>query len=163
MGFFSATPATPEQARLRSERALAKAAQNGVDVRGALAGGHTLDGGANVYLVVFADRLELISTGQVGGVLSSGAGRETLPLTGVTGVRSRDRLLRGVLLIETAGATVEFAADKALAAYLCEVIAKRLAAGPDDSTGALLRHLAELHAAGVLTDEEYAAKRAGLL
>ena len=163
MGLFSGSPATPGQGRERSERALTKAAQNGVDVRGALAAGHSLDGGANVYLLVFPDRLELVSTGQVGGVFRSGAGRVTVPLSDVAGVTSRDRLLRGVLAVETAAATLEFATDKAVAAHLRDVIDKRRTAGPGDEAGALLRHLAELHAAGVLTDEEYAAKRAGLL
>lgn len=158
MGFFS-RPADPAETSARAERARAKAAQAGVDVRGALAVGHMNDGGAGVYLLVFPDRLELVSTGQPG--FRTGAGRSSIPLARVGGVSSRDGLIRGVLIIEVDGRPVELRTDKAVVPHLREVIASRLAAGPADHP--LLRHLAELHAAGLLTDEEYASKRAGLL
>ncbi|MEU4695160.1 SHOCT domain-containing protein [Actinoplanes sp. NPDC023714] len=148
-----------DEARARAERARAKAVKAGIDVRGALGVGHMLDGGASVYLLVFADRLELISTGQMG--LRTGAGRSVIPLASITGVATRKRLLRGALLIEIGGTTVEFTTDRAVVPLLRELIEARLTAGP--VANPLLKSLDELHAAGLLTDEEYAAKRDGLI
>ncbi|WP_433831482.1 SHOCT domain-containing protein [Actinoplanes sp. CA-015351] len=155
MGLF----AEKGDARARAERARGRAAQAGIDVAGALAVGHMVDGGASVYLLVFPDRLELVSTGQMG--FRTGAGRSVIALGDISGVSVRDGLIRGVLLVALGGNTVEFSTDKALAGHLCQVIEERLAAGPVENP--LLRNLAELHAAGLLTDAEYEEKRAGLL
>jgi hypothetical protein len=139
-------------------KALRRASQHSVDTAGALAVAHTRDGGLDLYLLVYPDRLVLASTG---GLLRTGAGRETVPLTAVDRVTARDRLFRSSVEISTAGNTVSFGADRATAAYLAALIRHRMSAHPDNS--ALLNHLAELHAAGVLDDSEYAAKRAALL
>ncbi|BBH68712.1 hypothetical protein ACTI_53970 [Actinoplanes sp. OR16] len=159
MGLFSGGVAGADEVRARADRARAKAVKAGIDVRGALGVGHMANGGASVYLLVFPDRLELVSTGQMG--FRTGAGRSVIPLTSISRVRSKNQLLRGALLIDVDGATVEFTTDKAVAPLLRELIASRLAAGP--VVNPLLKNLDELHAAGLLTDEEYAAKRAGLL
>ncbi|WP_229073440.1 SHOCT domain-containing protein [Actinoplanes sp. DH11] len=160
MGLFSGKPVSAAEARARAERARHRAAQAGVDVRAALAVGHMTDGGASVYLLVLPDRLELVSTGQLG--FRTGAGRSAIPFASVAGVSCRDRLLKGALLLEVDGTTVEFVTDRAVAGHLRDVIEARLTGVPAPSE-ALLRNLAELHEAGVLSDEEYAAKRAGLL
>jgi hypothetical protein len=143
----------------RMERARAKAAQAGVDVRGALAVGHMVVGGASLYLVVFPDRLEMISTGQLG--FRSGAGRSVIPMSSIGAVSARNRLLHGALLIDVDGTTVEFNTDRAVVPLLRDVIESRRGAAPADNP--LLRNLDELHAAGLLTDDEYREKRAGLL
>ena len=148
MGLF----AEKGDGRARAERA-------GIDVVGALAVGHMVDGGASVYLLVFPDRLELVSTGQMG--FRTGAGRSVIPLGDVSAVAVRDGLFRGILLVGVGANTIEFSTGKAVAGHLCRVIEERLAAGPVQNP--LLRNLAELHAAGLLTDAEYEAKRAGLL
>ncbi|GAA1624233.1 SHOCT domain-containing protein [Actinoplanes couchii] len=139
-------------------RALAKARRAGVDVAGALAVAHTRTGGADLYLLVLPDRLELASPGTLMG---TGAGRERIPLADVTRVTARDRLFRSSLEITTAAATVSFPADRETAAYLTALISRRRTATPDNT--ALLENLAALHTAGILTDEEYATKRAALL
>ncbi|BAL88654.1 hypothetical protein AMIS_34340 [Actinoplanes missouriensis 431] len=159
MGLFSGRAAGTDEGRARAERARGKAAQAGVDVRGALAVGHMLDAGASVYLLIFPDRLELVSTGQIG--LRTGAGRSTIPLDQVGGVSARDGLLRGILMIDVGGTTVEFTTHRAAAEHLRALIAERL--GKPAPSADLLRNLEELHRAGVLSDEEYRAKRAGLL
>ncbi|GIE75376.1 hypothetical protein Aph02nite_13260 [Actinoplanes philippinensis] len=139
-------------------QALDRARRNSVDTSGALAVAHTRDSGSDLYLIVYPDRIELASTG---GLLRTGAGREQLPFTAIDSVTARDRLIRSVLEITTGGATLSFSAGRSTAAYLAGLIRSRMTAAPDNT--ALLNHLAELHAAGVLTDDEYAAKRATLL
>lgn len=139
-------------------RALAKAQRAGVDTAGALAVAHTRTGGADLYLLIHPDRLELACPGTLMG---TGAGREQIALTEITQVTARDRLFRSSLEITTAATTVSFPAGRATAAYLADLLIRRRSASPDNS--ALLTHLAALHAAGVLSDAEYATKRAGLL
>ncbi|GGN71888.1 hypothetical protein GCM10010112_39570 [Actinoplanes lobatus] len=142
-------------------RALAKAQRNSVDTSGALAVAHTRDGGADLYLLVYPDRLELASTGTL---MRAGAGRERIPLAAVTSVTAHRGLLRSRIDIETGGHTVSFGTDRPTAPYLADLIQQRLAgtpAAPDNT--ALLHHLTELHAAGLLTDDEYATKRDNLL
>jgi hypothetical protein len=139
-------------------QALARARRHSVDTTGALAVAHTRDGGTDLYLLVYPDRLELASTG---GLMRTGAGREQVPLTAVTDVTARDRLIRSSVEITTGGATLAFSTDRRTAAYLTALIRGRMTATPDNT--ALLNHLTELHTAGVLTDDEYAAKRAALL
>ncbi|GAA4951684.1 SHOCT domain-containing protein [Actinoplanes utahensis] len=139
-------------------RALDKARRNGLDVTGTLAAAHTRDGGAELYLLVYPDRLELASTGNL---MRTGAGRERIPLTDITSVTARDRLFRSSLEIGVGGHMVSFTTDRPTAAYLADLIDRRRTAAPD--TSALLHKLAELHAAGLLTDAEYAAKRATIL
>ncbi|MFC4069424.1 SHOCT domain-containing protein [Actinoplanes subglobosus] len=138
-------------------QALDRARRHSVDTTGALAVAHTRTGGTDLYLLVYPDRLELASTG---GLMGTGAGRERVPLTTVDRVTARDRLIRSSVEIDTGGTTVSFSADRRTAAYLAALIRDRMTAAPDNS--ALLGHLAELHAAGILTDDEYAAKRAAL-
>ncbi|WP_430789004.1 SHOCT domain-containing protein [Actinoplanes sp. G11-F43] len=139
-------------------RALAKAQRAGVDAAGALAVAHSRTGGADLYLLIYPDRLELASPGTLMG---TGAGRERIPLSTVTQVTARDRLFRSSLEITAAGNTLSFPVDRPAAAHLAALITRRRSAAPDNS--ALLEQLAALHTAGVLTDEEYAEKRATLL
>ncbi|MBW6434399.1 hypothetical protein KZ829_11705 [Actinoplanes hulinensis] len=139
-------------------RALAKAQRNSVDTSGALAVAHSRDGGADLYLLVYPDRLELASTGTL---MRAGAGRERIPLTAVTSVTAHRGLLRSRIDIETGGHTVSFGTDRPTAPYLADLI-QRCRTGTPDNT-ALLHHLTELHAAGLLTDDEYATKRDNLL
>jgi hypothetical protein len=146
----------------RCVQALARARRHSVDTTGALAVAHTRDGGTDLYLLVYPDRLELASAGSL---MRTGAGRERVPLTAVDRVTARDRLIRSSVEIETGGHALSFSAGsfsagKRTAAYLAALIRDRMAASPDNS--ALLGHLAELHAAGVLTDDEYAIKRAAV-
>ncbi|MEV4278928.1 SHOCT domain-containing protein [Actinoplanes xinjiangensis] len=139
-------------------QALDRARRHSIDTTGTLAVAHTRDGGTDLYLLIYPDRLELASTG---GLMRTGAGREQVPLTAVDHVTARDRLLRSAVEITTGGNTLSFRADRRTAAYLTALIRDRMTATPDNT--ALLNHLTELHTAGILTDDEYAAKRAALL
>ncbi|PWK41172.1 hypothetical protein BC793_11739 [Actinoplanes xinjiangensis] len=139
-------------------QALDRARRHSIDTTGALAVAHTRDGGTDLYLLIYPDRLELASTG---GLMRTGAGREQVPLTAIDDVTARDRLLRSTVEITTGGNTLTFRADRRTAAYLTALIRDRMTAAPDHT--ALLHHLTELHTAGILTDDEYAAKRAALL
>ena len=150
-------------------QALERARRHSLDTAGALAAAHTRDSGADVYLLVYPDRLELATTG---GLLGAGAGRERIPYTAIDAVTARDRLTGSSVEIRTGRHTLSFSTGRSFgtgtrgggretAAYLTALIRQRLAAGPDNAE--LLHQLAALHHAGLLTDEEYAAKRATLL
>lgn len=139
-------------------QALDRARRHSVDTTGALAVAHNRNNGTDLYLLIYPDRLELASTG---GLMGTGAGRERVPLTAVDSVTARDRLIRSSVEISTGGHTLSFSADRRTAAYLAALIRDRMTAAPDHT--ALLRNLAELHAAGLLTDDEHATKRAALL
>src|SRR5690349_14426348 len=90
-------------------QALARARRDSVDTTGALAVAHTRDGGSDLSLLVYPDRLELASTG---GLMRAGAGREQVPLTTVDSVTARDRLIRSSVEIVTGGNTLSFTAGK---------------------------------------------------
>ncbi|WP_433795157.1 SHOCT domain-containing protein [Actinoplanes sp. CA-252034] len=139
-------------------QALERARRHSVDTTGALAVAHTRASGTDLYLIIYPDRLELAGTG---GLMRTGAGREQVALTAIDSVTARDRLIRASLEITTGGNTLSFSTDKRAAAYLAALIRARMTATPDNT--ALLNNLAALHTAGVLTDEEYATKRAALL
>ncbi|MDI6097135.1 SHOCT domain-containing protein [Actinoplanes sp. NEAU-A12] len=142
---------------------LARARRHSIDTAGALAVAAVGSGSAPLYLLVYPDRLELASAG---GMLGTGAGRERIEYTAIDDVTARDRLIRSSLEISTGGRTVSFSTGtlgrgREAATYLAALIRQRLGATPDNT--ALLHQLAALHTAGLLTDEEYAAKRATLL
>jgi hypothetical protein len=139
-------------------QALDRARRHSVDTTGALAVAHNRTSGTDLYLLIYPDRLELASTG---GLMGTGAGREQVPLTTVDNVTARDHLIRSSVEISTGGNTWSFSTDRHTAAYLAALIRERMTADPDHT--ALLNNLAELHAAGLLTDDEYTTKRATLL
>ncbi|QDB80015.1 SHOCT domain-containing protein [Georgenia wutianyii] len=160
-------------AALKSEESARKKAQKkGIDVSGAVAVGHTFDDSADQFLVVFADRVELINQGKIGSLLRANAGAETIPTSRISSVESRNKGIWSVLEIHTSGNVVEFKADHASGPYLREVILEQVGGGSivpaNTAPGApdaadQLKKLAALHKDGILTDEEFNTKKAELL
>jgi hypothetical protein len=108
-------------------QALDRARRHSIDTTGALAVAHTRDGGTDLYLLVFPDRLELASPGSL---TRTGAGRERIPLTAVDSVTARDRLIRSSVEINTGGHTLSVSTDRPTAAHLVALIREQMTAGP---------------------------------
>lgn len=181
MGLFSKRDAKPsmtdwedEKGARTSAKALEKAAKKKLRTEGAVAGGYdfTKEGGDR-FLLVFADRVEIQNRGALGSLTGKGASTGSIPLARVSSVETSQQGMYGLLTIHTAGQAIEFRTDVALAPYLARVI-RGLIQGAEVPLGAAttqttpdpaeqLRKLGELHAAGVLTDDEFAAKKAELL
>lgn len=162
-----------QRAQATEAKSRAKAQKKGIAVDGALAVGHTFDDSADQFLLVFPDRVELINRGKVGSLFRSGAGTETMAMDRITSTEVTNRGIWAVVEVHASGNSVEFKADQILGPYLRHVIQEQVTAhraastsdagpGPVDVTEQL-RKLGELHQAGVLTDEEFSAKKADLL
>lgn len=163
-----------ERGRAASAKAAAKAGKKQLNVAEALAVGHTIDDGAEQFLIVHLDSVELINRGKLGSVFKSGAGSETIPMTRVSSVECRNQGIWNVLEVHTSNSTITFKTDVVTGPYLRQVIADQArdrAAGqptPGREESSVdpteqLHKLAGLHQGGVLTDDEFAAKKAELL
>ncbi|WP_336697487.1 SHOCT domain-containing protein [Curtobacterium sp. USHLN213] len=113
----------------------------------------------------------------VTGVRNGKAGSEMIPVKNITSVLTkRDGMLNTIVSVVTSGSSIDFRVSHAEAKQIREVLNGLMLGGPastsavtdatvsprEDIAGAL-QQLAALHAAGVLTDEEFAAKKAALL
>lgn len=151
------------------EKARRKAQKKGIDVDGAIAVAHTFDDSADQFLLVFPDRVDLVSRGKLGSLLKSGAGTETIPASRISSVQARNKGIWNVVEIFASGNVVEFKADHVTGPWLRDQIRELLADGspgaaaPESDAVDQLQRLAELHKGGILTDEEFAAKKAELL
>jgi hypothetical protein len=187
MGLFSRDPAKAEADRVKSEskaravsdKARAKAEKKGVIVAGAVAVGHTFDNSADQFLIVFPDRVDLVNTGKMGSLLRSGAGTETIPVSRISSAECRNKGIWSVLEVHTSDTSITFKADLVSGPHLRQAVLDQVSAGAGrvDTGGAVpgggassapdvmhqLQQLSELHQAGVLNDDEFAAKKAELL
>jgi len=125
-----------------------------------------------------------MSAAVTGGVKSrAGAGTEVIYMDSVTSVTTkRDSMLNDVVSVVTAGNTIDFRVSKSEAEALKTAIlgararlrqapaqqpvvvqAAPAAAPAESSVADKVKQLADLHAAGVLTDDEFAAAKAKAL
>ncbi|GAA1967019.1 SHOCT domain-containing protein [Microbacterium deminutum] len=155
------------------ERARAKASKKGINVDGALAVAHTYDDGQDQFLVLFPDRVELIKRRKTGSLFGSGAGTEAIPLTRISSTQVVNSSIWAIVEVYTSGNSIKFKADQISGPAMREAILDQMnrssagsgptsAAQPEDLP-AKIRKLAELHADGILTDEEFDAKKTELL
>jgi hypothetical protein len=158
-----------------SEKARAKARKKGVHVEGAVAVGYTYDDAADQFLVIFPDRVELVNRGKTGSLLRSGAGRDTVPMEKISSVECRNQGIYTYVEVRTSGDVISFKADHFTGPFIRERILEQLpsstgasselqqASPPASDAADQLRKLAELRDLGVLTEQEFAAKKAELL
>ncbi len=100
-----------------------------------------------------------------------GKGVEVIPMSRISSVSTKRKLVFEVVQITTSGQTIEFKSDPFNAPLLKAKILELMnspQAAPATAPSAMdpteqLGKLAELHKAGVLTDEEFATKKAELL
>ncbi|HEY5475700.1 MAG TPA: SHOCT domain-containing protein [Tepidiformaceae bacterium] len=165
-----------DQARAKAikldDQARAKAMDKGVAIDDAIAVGYTFANAADEFLLVFADRVELVSKGKRTWP-HEGAGTETIPMSRISSAECKIDEIWSVLQVHTSGNTLEFKAKQASGPYLREVILQQMSSSASSTEGAAgapgvdvteqLRKLGELHQAGIVTDEEFAKKKAELL
>ncbi|WP_206062781.1 SHOCT domain-containing protein [Nocardioides piscis] len=181
MGMFSKDPAKAEakqakadgRAQAMADKARAKAQKKGVEVAGAVAVGHTFDDSADQFLVIFPDRVELVSMGKLGSLFRSGAGTESIPMARVSSTECRNQGIWSQVEVHTSGNSIEFKCDQVSGPYLRQAIIEQVnrlgeqadvpSNAPAQDVPEQLRKLGELHQAGVLTDDEFATKKAELL
>ena len=154
-----------------SEKARAKAVKKGVAVDGAIAVGYTFVDSGPQFLVVFPDRVELVIKSF--SILKSGAGSETIPMSRISSAECKNEGVSAVVEVHTSGNTLKFKADQVSGPHLKAVILEQMNANASSTKNAAgapvvdvteqLRKLGELHQAGIVTDEEFAKKKAELL
>lgn len=113
----------------------------------------------------------------VTGVRNGKAGSEMIPVKNITSVLTkRDGFLNTIVSVVTSGNSIDFRVSHAEAKQIRDVLnglmlsapaptpaAADAAAAPREDVAGALQQLASLRDAGVLTDEEFAAKKAELL
>lgn len=176
MGIFNKStdeigPRRQEWLRKKNEKARKALEKYGVDLEGCLLFDDTYDDNGHEYLLIFQDRIECIAKGQPGTFSRKGRGTEVIPISRVTSVSTRKGSIFMYVTITASGQNIEFKSNEWMAPRLKEKIlelvnAKESAAAPiatrSDPTEQLAR-LADLHKAGVLTDEEFTSKKTEIL
>lgn len=175
MGLFNkgsegVSPKRQEWLRKKNEKARADLEKYGVDLNGCLMWDDNFDDNGYEYLLVFPDRVEYISKGTPGVFGRKGRGTEVIPIDRISSVSTQKTMLWMHVNITASGQKIEFKSNEwmgpALKAKILELVngpktATASAVAPDPTEQ--LVKLAELHKAGVLTDDEFASKKAELL
>jgi hypothetical protein len=169
--FDEVSPKRQEWLRKKNEKARAALEKYGVDLSGCLMWDDGFDDNGYEYLLVFPDRVEYIAKGAPGVFGRKGRGTEVIPIDRVSSVSTRKTLVFTHVFITASGQTIEFKSNEwmgpALKAKILELVnasktgVSTAAAAPDPADQ--LAKLAELHKAGVLTDDEFAEKKTELL
>ena len=155
----------------KHEKARDTLSKKGVLLDGLIMLDDSFDDGAYEYLLIFSDRVEYINTGKVGTLTKKGKGTEVIPISRISSVQTRKKVIFEMIDITTSGNVIEFKSSPWVAPKLKETILELVnrassAAGnvaqTIDPTEQLTK-LAELHKAGVLTDEEFNVKKTELL
>lgn len=149
--------------------------------------------GKNAKVRIYSDRIEWEQPrGLSGGKLTAGAltlgaslfvtgtknrkaGTEMIPVKAISSVATkRDGMLNTIVSVITSGALIDFRVSHADAKRVREILNGLVLAGPPAAASASvpaaapdpaaeIAKYAELHRQGVLTDEEFTAKKAQLL
>jgi len=165
------SPKRQEWLRKKNEKARADLEKYGVDLAGCLIWDDNFDDNGYEYLLVFPDRVEYIAKGKPGVFGRKGRGTEVIPIDKISSVSTRKTMVWTHVNVIASGQTIEFKSNEwmgpALKAKILELVnapkssPSAVAAAPDPAEQ--LAKLAELHKAGVLTDEEFSTKKAELL
>ncbi len=160
-----------EFAAKKHEKAKTQLLKRGIDLDGLVMLDDSFDDGAYEYLLIFPDRVEHVNTGKVGTITKKGKGSEVIPMSRISAVQTRKKMIFEIIEISASGSTIEFKSSPGIASTLKETILNLMAGSSHvatagttigDPTEQLVR-LADLHKAGVLTDQEFADKKAELL
>lgn len=159
-----------EWSQKKQEKAREKLQKKGVNLDGCLMLDDSFADGAYEYLLIFPDRVEYINDGKMSVIGKRGKGIEVIPMSKISSVATKRKLVFEIVEITTSGQVIKFTSDPfsapALRAKILELMnapqpttASVVAADPTEQ----IVKLAELHKAGVLTDEEFAMKKVELL
>lgn len=142
--------------------------KHGVDLDGVIIFDDSFDDGAYEYLLVFQDRVEYINMGKISTITKKGKGTEVIPISRISSVQTRKKVIFEIVEIKTSGATIEFKSTTLVAPQLKSTILELMNSSDSKNTNAQdpadqLVRLAELHRDGILSDEEFASKKAEIL
>ena len=147
----------------KHEKARDTLTKKGVLLDGLIMLDDSFDDGAYEYLLIFPDRVEYINTGKVGTLTKKGKGTEVIPISRISSVQTRKKVIFEMIDITTSGNVIEFKSSPWVAPKLKETILELVNKASSIDPTEQLAKLAELHKAGVLTDEEFNAKKTELL
>jgi len=159
-----------ESSEKRHEKARERLTKKGTDLTGLIMLDMSIDDSAFEYLLVFPDRVEYVNDGKPSLLGRKGKGVEVIPISRISSVSTNKKLIFEWVHITTSGQTIEFKSDPYNAQILKSKILELMNA--PQKTSAVpsqldpteqLGKLADLHKAGVLTDQEFAEKKAELL
>lgn len=146
-----------------------KAERAGLQVSDAILVGYYIEDGRDKYLLVYSDRVEKRVGRKAGSFTAKGSATETIDISKVSSVELEKGITTAKLTVHASGNDITFKGFARDVEELRESILEQMGgAGESASVPATdphdeLRKLAELHSAGVLSDEEFAAKKAELL
>lgn len=184
MGLFSkktpAEAATKEETAFQKTQAIARrgASKRGVDLSDAVICAHDLQGGlkdmSEATFVLRPGRVEIVNHGKTGTFLKAGAGVESIPIDRIASVQCRNEGIRAVVEIHGSGNSLTYRTDVITGSRIRAAIIDAMGTAGQDTTPpatqapaddamAQLGKLKDLHSAGVLTDDEFATKKAELL
>ena len=164
----------PEKLKEREDKARQKVREKltkkGIDLTGSIMVEASIDDSAFIYLLVFPDRVEYINDGKVSLIGKRGKGVEVIPITRISSVSTSKKLVFEWVHITTSGQTIDYKTDPKTAQLLKAKILELMSSSQATSSTPSqldpteqLGKLADLHKAGVLTDDEFATKKAELL
>ena len=123
MGFF--TKGTKEDALAkRHEKAISKAAKQGINTDGARLVVHTFDDNADQFLAVHDDRVVISRGAKIGSLLGSGRGTQEFPIASLSAVEMEQRGIMVFLKFQGSGMEEKFKTD-----MLCGPAAYELISG----------------------------------
>jgi hypothetical protein len=173
MGLFNKNPEAAndrreEWSRKKHDKAREKLLKKGVSLDGCLLLDDSIDDGSYEYLLIFQDRVEYISMTVIGRL---GKGVEIIPISQISSVSTKKKLgVFEIVQITSSGRVIEFKSDPYNAPKLkSKILELKNATTVETSDPPLtdpaeqLVKLSDLHKAGVITDEEFAAKKTELL
>lgn len=159
-----------ESARKAFEKNRTKAIRAGVDVEGAVSICHYIDDLRDNFLVIFPDRVDLVIGKKGGNLTNKGAGTESIPMSRISSVEIEKSMMTATLKIHTSGNAILFKGFTTEAEPARQEIQRLMRSAASTESTSMgtdahdqLRKLAALHADGILTDEEFATKKADLL
>jgi hypothetical protein len=172
MSFFSRETDDEHIAKQR-QRALAAARKHKVATDGADFVAHSYDSKhGDQFLIVWPDRVEVVSLGIQGMLLQrKGAGVESISLSNVTSAECLTKSISTELRVHSAGNTMAFSTGsqptaehlRALISERAATVCKSLQEAGSASVLQQIKQLAELRDAGIVSEEEFALKKAELL
>ena len=168
-----------QQAVKLEAKAREKATKKGLDLDGALIVAHDLSkDSAWETLIVWPDRVEKHNHGKVGSIFGSGKGVESMPIGNVASVEARNDGIYGRLDVHGSGNSIGFRTSQPQAHRIRGVVMDLMqkakatqtakATLPSQPAATLsvaeqIKQLGELRDAGLVSEEEFEAKRKELL
>lgn len=155
----------------KHEKAKSVLLKKGYNLNGLLLIDDSFDDGSYEYLLVFSDRVEYLSTGKVSTITRKGKSSEIIPISKISSIQSHRKVLWEVVEIGTTGTKIEFKSTFVMAPKIKQLVLElmsgqegsRTEGDLSDDIATKIKKLADLHQAGIITDDEFQSKKTDLL